>query len=210
MATGPGGRGSSSELGQIALILEKGQWSAAGERLSEYNSPDGHAEISAFFQRQSADAQYGLAQIYRKGVGLDKDLNAALRWYTSAANNQHPKAQTMLGYLYQTGTGTSVNLAAALNWYQKAVDQEEPMALYNLGSLYLQGKGVTKNELRAKNLFTQAAAKGKPSKTNVRKFGRLKMFALKKLKIRGELISWFIHRLWRASTCSLRSGCRSL
>ncbi len=150
----------ASKLGQIAILLQKGQWSIAGERLSEYNSFDGQAEISDFFPRQSADAQYELAQIYRKGIGLDKDLRKALRWYKTAAENQYPKAQTMLGYLYQTGTGTSVDLSTALDWYQKAADQEEPMALYNLGSLYLQGKGVTKNENRAKNLFTQAAAKG--------------------------------------------------
>src|ERR1700739_3141167 len=49
------------------------------------------------------EAQFKLAQAYQFGLGVEKDLYEAVRWYRMAANSGNPSAQNNLGYLYATG-----------------------------------------------------------------------------------------------------------
>jgi hypothetical protein len=150
----------NNDFSLIAQLLSEGKSSEAGELVSKYVSARQQSQLQSFFASQPAAVQYELAQLYRKGIKVQKDEKMGFSWYEDAAKGNLAKAQTMLGYLYQTGTGTEKNLVLAIEWYQRAADQGEAMAMFNLGNLYRKGNGVSQNEAKARALFSQASARG--------------------------------------------------
>ena len=150
----------NKEFPLIAQLLSEGKSSEAGELVSKYASAQQQSQLQSFFASQPPALQYELAQLYRKGIKVQKDEKLGFSWYEEAAKGNLAKAQTMLGYLYQTGTGTEKNLVLAIEWYQRAADQGEAMAMFNLGNLFRKGNGVSQNEAKARALFSQASARG--------------------------------------------------
>ena len=63
-----------------------------------------------------AKAQYDLAECYRNGQGVAKDLNTARTWYEKAANQTHAKAQYALGKMYRHGEGVKKNYVVAVSY----------------------------------------------------------------------------------------------
>ena len=151
---------ANPELREISRFLIDGQRVKAGALLSKYNQQTKRKELVEYFARQPGAVQYELAQVYRKGLGVEANPQTAFTWYKEAANRNHPKSQTMLGFLYRNGIGTSPDDKLAANWYQRAAEQGEATALFNLGGLYRKGYGVPKNEAKALELYRQAASKG--------------------------------------------------
>ncbi len=50
-----------------------------------------------------ADAQFNMALIYHKGLGVDPDEALAVGWYHRAANSGNPHAQEYLSVAYNEG-----------------------------------------------------------------------------------------------------------
>jgi len=153
-------KNSNNEFRVISRNLVDGKLSEAGALLSKYKKSSDHAELVSFFAEKPPLVKYELAQVYRKGLGVEADLEAALTWYRQAGEAGHAKAQTMLGFLYRNGIGVEADLKQAVQWYQRATEQGEPTALFNLGSLYRKGYGVPQNEAKALELYREAAGKG--------------------------------------------------
>jgi TPR repeat protein len=74
------------------------------------------------------DAQCSLGDIYMEGAaGIEPNPTAMLKWYSSAANQNHPKAQYMLGKLLAEGKLVQQNDEAAFQWLTLAImNQSEP------------------------------------------------------------------------------------
>lgn len=88
-------------------------------------------------------AQYRLGARYAEGkLGLQKDQQEAIAWYTKAADQGYPLAQLQLGYCYKDGVGVPPSAAAAEIWGYKVAENEEATsdekadAYYLLGQLY--------------------------------------------------------------------------
>ncbi len=75
-----------------------------------------------------SDAQCSLGDIYLEGAaGIEPNPKAMLQWYSSAANQNHPKAQYMLGKLLAEGKVVQQNDEAAFQWLTLAImNQSEP------------------------------------------------------------------------------------
>lgn len=75
-----------------------------------------------------SDAQCSLGDIYLEGAaGIEPSPKAMLQWYSSAANQHHPKAQYMLGKLLSEGKLITQNDEAAFQWLTLAImNQSEP------------------------------------------------------------------------------------
>lgn len=73
--------------------------------------------------------------MYYNGLGVDKDLSEAAKWYLSAAEQGSDKAQNDIGYMYDKGLGVEQNTAAAVKWYRKAAQQGNKQAVGNMKSL---------------------------------------------------------------------------
>ena len=90
-------------------------------------------------------SQYGypaaymrIAQYYREGYGLKKNLPLAFEFMQRAADKDNARAQYELAQMFREGVGTEVNDDAALYWLEKAVENGEPEAMLSLGKICLE------------------------------------------------------------------------
>ncbi len=118
----------SSVVGSHALQIglnafEKGDYFDAMEKLFPL-AEDGEME-----------AQFVLGQMYRKGLGVDKDGGEALKWAQLAANQGHQDAQYYMGLTHHFGFGLRKDPQKAAEWYKRAADQGHESAKKNLSRL---------------------------------------------------------------------------
>jgi TPR repeat protein len=123
------------------------------------------AAAARWFGMAAADgrplSQYMLAEQYRTGTGVARDLTRALELYREAANQGLAAAQMMLGQAYLLGLGGIARDAdAAFRWLREAARQENPEALFMLSVLYASGQGVEQDRDFGWSLAVRAAALG--------------------------------------------------
>jgi TPR repeat protein len=70
-----------------------------------------------------ADAQFNLAFLYQRGVGIPQDTRYAIYWYKKAAEQGHANAQYSLGYMYDYGEDIPQDYNQAFFWYTKAAEK---------------------------------------------------------------------------------------
>lgn len=80
---------------------------------------------------------------YREGRGVDRDPQAALRWFSSAADTGDPEALDHMGWMLENGLGGEVDLPGAIRAYRSAAEGRNHQARFNLGRVLLEGDGLT-------------------------------------------------------------------
>ncbi|PHS74730.1 MAG: hypothetical protein COB19_05470 [Porticoccus sp.] len=140
-----------------AETLEEGYEAVRSGKLDE-----GYAILSELAATGDADAQYGVAILYKEGWGTDKDIKTAFDYYQKAALQNHPGALFEMGWFYQAGENVTQDYAEAIKWYEKAANEGHPVAMYALGGLYYNGLGTTKSEDKGMVWFKKSADKGYP------------------------------------------------
>jgi uncharacterized protein len=103
------------------------------------------ASAAALLQQAAAagapDAQFELARLYEKGLGVASDLPRALHLYQASAAQDYPDAINELGYFYFTGAlGLQLDQAKALEMFAKAADLGQPEAIFNMASFIDDGQ----------------------------------------------------------------------
>lgn len=149
----------------------------SGNRIAQYqlgqaNINDGDYKEGASLIRKSAQkglpvAQYSLAKLHEKGIGLPKDLNSAREWTEKAANSGNIKAMHDLAVYMAEGEGGEQSYAGAVEWFRKGAEFGVVDSQYNLGVLYERGLGISPNLTEALFWFQIAASNndaGAPSK----------------------------------------------
>lgn len=101
-----------------------------------------------------------LAQVYRTGAGVPKDIAVGFMWIRKAADQGFDGAQLTLALAYESGEGVTKDTTQAVIWYGKAADLGNRYAQNNLGVIYDNGLGVTKDPSQAVPLFRKAADQG--------------------------------------------------
>lgn len=107
-------------------------------------------------EQEQVGAQLILGELYRKGLGGQKDLKRANNWYVKAAKQGNAIAQFYVGMKHDT----EQNPKEAARWYRKAAEQEFLPAQRLLGKLYISGEGVPKDFIEAGKWFKLAAEQG--------------------------------------------------
>lgn len=85
-----------------------------------------------FAKQGLQSAQIKLGYLYEQGLGVARDYNQALSWYTLAAQHKHDhgRAQFLIGRLYQFGLiGNGPNYAMAKQWYGEVKGNYAPAAV---------------------------------------------------------------------------------
>lgn len=67
-----------------------------------------------------AEAQYKLANIFQKGIHVQKNATHAFYWYQRAAKQGNVLAQYNLYFSYLMGEGTPINKQKAKKWFARA------------------------------------------------------------------------------------------
>ena len=108
----------------------------------------------------SPGMQHNLGWMYRNGLGVLQNDEAAVKWYRLAAKQGFAVAQYDLGWMYYNGLGVLKNDEAAVKWYRLAAEQGHAMAQYGLGWMYLNGLGVLQDDEAVFKWITLAAEQG--------------------------------------------------
>jgi TPR repeat protein len=104
-------------------------------------------EFRAAAEAGNTDAQFNMALMYERGIGVSKDEQESVVWYRKAAEQGNSTAQFNLAVMYENGRGTAVDFHQAHHWYRKASVQGDGLAIGNLGMLYMRGQGVKQNKV---------------------------------------------------------------
>lgn len=145
---------------------------ASGNHIAQYQLAQdriaaGDFAAGASMMRKSATkglpiAQYGLAKLHEKGMGVPKDLFLARDWTQKAADGGNVKAMHDLAVYMAEGEGGTQSYAGAVEWFRKAAEFGIVDSQYNLGILYEQGLGISPNLTEALFWFEVAGKSGDP------------------------------------------------
>ncbi|MGH6870358.1 MAG: tetratricopeptide repeat protein [Rhizomicrobium sp.] len=105
-------------------------------------------------------AMRNVALMERKGLGTDKDPQAALELYRYVAAAGLPTAQYDLGEMLLHGEAGDPDPKSAAKWFALAASVHHPLAQYELGKMYEEGTVLDKDVPRAEALYTEASARG--------------------------------------------------
>lgn len=109
-------------------------------------------------ERGDADAQFNLAQAYKLGRGVDRDLAKAEDLFGKAAARGHLQASDNYGLLlFERG-----ERARAMPFVKAAAGRGDPRARYLLGLAHFNGDLVEKDWVRAYALVSLAQQSGLP------------------------------------------------
>ncbi|HLK65628.1 MAG TPA: tetratricopeptide repeat protein [Bryobacteraceae bacterium] len=105
-----------------------------------------------------AEAQFDLGVLYAQGLGVQRDLTAAERWYRKAAEQGNAEAEFALGQMYSRGWGIPRDQQDALRWFEMAgqPDSDGPATDWSL----LDGYGMQQDQKQAAYWYELAAQKG--------------------------------------------------
>jgi len=111
-------------------------------------------------QQGEPTAQYELATLYAEGLGVPRDLNAALSWAGRAADQGNREAQFSAGRVL-IESGDPKTKAKALDYLTKAAEAGHSTAVLFLATAVGNGQfGLTKDEARAEKLLKPLAENG--------------------------------------------------
>ncbi|MEL6364812.1 MAG: tetratricopeptide repeat protein [Pseudomonadota bacterium] len=146
-----------------AQILSGGAASRA-RSLVEQGDDRAARQVLERADRLSPEGAYLLGMLCEEGRGGPRDLSAAVRAYSVAAQAGYADAQYALGRLILVGeTGApdaAPDPAGAADWFALAVEQGQAEAMVALARLHAEGRGVAIDEVYAADLFERAARLG--------------------------------------------------
>jgi len=112
-------------------------------------------------EKGDATAQRELALCYRRGLGVPKDIEAALGWFLKSAEQGNAAAQFSLGYIYLSFASLMPEYKKdAAKWHLMAAEQGHADAQFWIGQSYKNGDGVIKNEAEAAKWYRKSAEQG--------------------------------------------------
>ena len=74
-------------------------------------------------KQNELDAFFSLGEIYRRGLGVPKNVATALPYYRYAASKGYAPAQYILGIIYVNGEGGTRNIPKGYAWFSLAAEQ---------------------------------------------------------------------------------------
>lgn len=107
-----------------------------------------------------ADAAVRLGHYARFGHVVERDAQAARRWYETALARGSARAATALGDLLLAGDGVKRDPEAALVHYEDAAELGDAAAATKIGVMHLDGTAGYPDYLSAEPWFEQAAKAG--------------------------------------------------
>ncbi|HVT61878.1 MAG TPA: tetratricopeptide repeat protein, partial [Legionellaceae bacterium] len=140
--------------------------------LTHIASSEQHADYTQIFKQLlnqailgDSTAQFDVAQMYQQGLGVNKSIEEAIKFYQMAAAQNDLPAEYQLGMLYLLGTDLKPDYKIAMDWLTDAAFKGNFYAQYALARIYDQGfldeKGkevIASNPEQALAMYQLAAA----------------------------------------------------
>ena len=106
-------------------------------------------------QKGNSWAMRNIALLYRYGLGVDKDLEEAKKWYKKSIEKDNMQAVEDLGHVYYE----EGKFDKALECFLKAAANENPKGIFMLGYLSQNGKGLPLDYKKAEEYYLKATRK---------------------------------------------------
>ena len=156
----------------LEAAVEKGDDDEAAAMFGKMLVKEGDADrgvalLRAAAERGEAEAQSGLGECHRLGLGVPQSDVQAFNWHFMAANQGDAFSQYMVACFFFHGDGIGRDEAQAFAWALKAAEQDDPAAQYNVGCCYLDGTGVAENREAAVEWLRRAADGGSREASDV-------------------------------------------
>ncbi|PRP87285.1 hypothetical protein PROFUN_01547 [Planoprotostelium fungivorum] len=88
------------------------------------------------------DAMYNIGIMHERGLGDDKNIKLAFKWFQNAAEGKHARAMNKIAAYYFQGLVVLQDYAEAFHWYSLAAAENDTDAQNNMGIMYEEGIGV--------------------------------------------------------------------
>ena len=144
----------------IPIIAAAGQLEDGSAALEKKQYKKAHALLLPLAKKGNAAAQFNIAVMYAKGLGVTKNDVEAVKWYQKAAEQGDADAQANLGLMYEKGRGVKQDYKKAMKWYRASAKQGSGIGQNNVAGLYFNGRGVKKNDKKAIEWYRKAAKQG--------------------------------------------------
>lgn len=99
-----------------------------------------------------------LAGMYRKGKGVEQDVDRAVQLYRAGCDAANDMACHNLGMMFKDGIGVEASHERAVALFRPACEHDNPLACQALGWSYLRGEGVAHSDAEAARLFERSCA----------------------------------------------------
>jgi hypothetical protein len=120
------------------------------------------------------ESQLSVATSYRHGVGVEKDMTEAMRWYEAAAAQSSVDAMTELGSILHNkfswddkSPEAAEAVAQSIVWYDRAARAGSAAAQNSLGLIYGFGDRVEIDRERGRMWLFVAEENGHPHQTSL-------------------------------------------
>ena len=130
---------AQKENKEMTTLFDKGV-----SAFEQKSYPMAYEHFEGAAAQENKDAMVNLAIMHMKGVGCDRDLDAAEKWFEKAAALGHTHAMMSLAHFYEKGMGGVQDSDKALEYYVKAADQGLVDAQLKAGMLYREKKNMAK------------------------------------------------------------------
>lgn len=162
-------RGHPIAYYKYALFAEQGLIKGVSEAEIQNFYTNAFELLSKNLDSQPSSYSYYLGLCYERGLGVEKSIKLALKFYKKAAERGHKKAYyAMIAYYEKNALKGDVNAelqlariyeekfrdinpdyTKAIRIYEKHLHSDHSFAMYRLGLAYLEGRGVAENFKKA-------------------------------------------------------------
>jgi len=109
------------------------------------------------------EAQFLMAKMYEKGLGVVQNSHLAIKWYARAASSGHLESSYALGSLFESGATLPKNYRESRQWYQRSANQGHTDSQVKLGAMLNEGRGGKKNKTEGLAWLSLAQESGSKS-----------------------------------------------
>jgi TPR repeat protein len=146
---------SKANAGDAAAQVDLGehyQKAAASEQDTDQKT-DAFRQAAEWYRKAAEQGNLSgeihLADLYRDGEGVPRDMNQAAAWYRKAADQGDAAAQGTMGVLYSMGQGVPRDNVEAYFWFALAAGAEGPNQQKYAANRQAIGTQITTDELTA-------------------------------------------------------------
>ena len=152
---------------------KSGDAAAQLELATRYAEAERNYDMAALWYGKAAEqglaaAEYRLASLYQRGLGVAQDTQRAQNLYQRAAEKGNTRAMHNLGVLAVESADGNPNYISAALWFGKAAEYGVRDSQYNMAVLLARGLGLPKDLVKSYVWFSIVAAAGDPDATKKR------------------------------------------
>jgi TPR repeat protein len=119
-----------------------------------------HACFKDAAGKGDANGLYNLGMCLWRGLGTERDDQAAFNCFRAAAEKGHPEAINNIGAFFRDGSIVERDAELSAKWFAKSASYENPFGQYNYALALRRGDGVEKDEKKAVELLEKSANGG--------------------------------------------------